>query len=163
MGHYEIASKWAKFDASLDDKQRLNFRARMAPNITKAFSSMTKNSVNLAKIENLSSDEYVRKLGMSEAQVKTAAGLFQGASSQVASLDFKGDQVNSKIARVLSDPSVDFLEIPEAMMNYFNALTEALKVKRDYGNALHRTLTEEQQRQLADMVRSKLKLLRFFL
>ncbi len=162
MGHHKIASHWAKFDASLDEKQRLNFRGRMAPTITKAFSSMTKNSVYLAKIENLSSDEYVRKLGMSEAQTKTAANLFQDASSQVAALGAKGDQVNSNIARALSDPSVDFLEIPEAMLDYFNALTAALKVKRDYGNALHRTLNEKQQHQLADMVRTKLKLLRFF-
>jgi flavin-binding protein dodecin len=162
MGHHRIASKWAKFDASLDEKQRLIFRGRMAATITKAFSSMTKNSVYLAKIENLSSDEYVRKLGMSEDQAKTAENLFQDASSQVASLRSKGDQVNINIARALSDPSVDFLEIPESMLDYFNTLTAALKVKRDYGNAFHQTLNEKQQHQLADMVRSKLKLFRFF-
>ena len=163
MGHYEIASKWAKFDASLDEKQRLSFRGKLAPTLTKAFSSMTKNSVNLAKIENLSSEEYVRKLRMSDAQVKIAEDLFQDASSQMAALSSKGDQANNKIAKALSDASADFQDIPEAMLDYFKTLTAALKIKRDYGNALHRNLNEDQQRQLADMVRSKLKLLRFFL
>jgi hypothetical protein len=49
------------------------------------------NSFYLAKIENLSSDEYVRKLSMSEAHTKTAANLFQDAASQVAALGSKGD------------------------------------------------------------------------
>ncbi|MFM8624814.1 MAG: hypothetical protein ACKOCZ_09950, partial [Betaproteobacteria bacterium] len=113
-GHYELAGKWAKFDDSLNPEQRMIFRGKMAPTITKTFNSMTGATVRLAQLDNLANEESAKRLGLSESQIKNADSLFQDAAKKVASLNSTAEQMNTKIARVFSDPSASFLDIPEA-------------------------------------------------
>ena len=163
MGHYEIAVKWAKFDESLDVSQRLVFRTRMAETITKTFQSMTSSTAKLANIEDLSVGDYARRLDLTTGQKSTLTELFKNTIPRIRALDEKGAQATAKINKTLADPTLGFVEIPDAMLDFFKGLVEALEVKNDYGAKVFNELSDGQKKILTDYIRSRLKILRLVL
>ena len=162
-GHYGIAVKWAKFDESLDGSQRLIFRSRMSETITKTFQSMTSNTAKLANIEDLSGGEYARRLDLTSTQKTALTEIFKKTIPRIKALEEKGVQATAKINKTLADPTVGFVEIPDAMLVFYNGLVDALEVKNDYGAKVFDELTDGQKKVLTEYIRSRLKLLRFVL
>lgn len=163
MGHHGIAVKWAKFDESLDVNQRMIFRSRMAETISKTFQSMTTSSVKLANIEDLSLGDYARRLDLSGTQKAVLTETFQKTLPKIKALNDKSVEASSKINKALVDPTIGLMEIPDAMLDFYRALVEALEVKSEYGELVFKELSDAQKKALTDLVRSRLKILRMVL
>lgn len=163
MGHHDIAVKWAKFDDALDAAQRSTFRARMAETISKTFQSMTSGSVRLASIEDLSVGEFARKLDLTPGQKAVLAEKFKSTLPKIKALDDRSAQATRKVSQTLTDSGAQFMNIPDAMLDYYNGLIAALEAKSEYGASVFNELNVEQKKILTEMVRSRLKILRLVL
>ena len=163
MGHYDIAKKWAEFDESLTAEQKLNFRGKMSGTISKTFKAMTSNSARLAVIADFSSDEYNSALNLTAEQRKVLSDLYIKTIPNIKELDVKNEKSTSIITRATADANVNFSEIPDAMLDYYNCLTDTLKIKGEYSELVFNLLNEDQKIKLRDKSRGRLKLLRAFL
>lgn len=163
MGHYEIALRWAEFDESLNDEQRLTFRKRIGPTVTKVYRAMTSGSMRLTTLENLGADDYARKLNYTTAQQSKIVDLIKETEVRISILNDKGKSSTELINKTLTNPSLGFIEIPNAMLDFYKSVTNVISIKKNYISDVHENLNEEQRLQLRDIIKGKLRMLTLIL